>query len=1147
MAAYRTFVSPESQNWLKQWRAVFITRRAVLPFVESKSSNLHYDIVQKASNEQTCSLDHGRLSDRQQIPCRFHEKLRNEIKVIHKRKKPSWGNASTDTWGDSPFAVAKLFMQPAGYDDKSSFDEIDFNGLAAFIYNCGKYTPTLETLFDEARMYVNKIRHMPDACSSALTDQATTECIDSMLALLNDPEFQGDPEIQEASKQLDELAAYRTFFGQESQNWLKQWFAVFITRRAVLPFVESKSSNLHYDIVQKASNEQTCSLDHGRLSDRQQIPCRFHEKLRNEIKVIHKRKKPSWGNASTDTWGDSPFAVAKLFMQPAGYDDKSSFDEIDFNGLAAFIYNCGKYTPTLETLSDEARKYVNNIRNIPDLCSSALTDQATTECIDSMLALLNDPEFQGDPEILEAMEQLDELKTQTENTNSLISIIEVPIMRGVQEIAEKKEQRKSKLTKAKSDLHQQLLTYYQTKYLRMNVRLDIDAAVEDIYEKPKLILKNKRDKDGKIKDKEISEMNDMFLSENGTMAKTVFVVGEPGRGKSSLCKKIVHDWCKLKKDENKTTKNNNMLSQFGFLFYIRLREAADQCKIKDMLVQCLIEHIHSDDKEKKELLAEILKSECCLLLLDGLDEWTHCSKCKRDERIPHVETSWMNCTTLITTRPYKIAELKLNRSQLGNHMRLEGVQSPDKLVRRILQEFEKSQEDKRPHSCVKDLKIKGLWHFRDIPIVLIDIVWLWFRGQLKVNMCLSEVYGKIIEERWGEMIDKKKIEDNQLPEDFLDSLSKLAFNKLFSTNQDDSIVFGIAKHQLDEKYQRLSLESGIMSCSSKLGERLASYQFWHTTLQEFFSALYLAKSSRSDLLKHCQHAQEVYRYNRGEGVLSMRHMFLFLCSMDITAAEVFSKSLNELFTDHLERNGFSTTEARAFQNMILQGYDEAERSGHIGAEICLQHVVVDDDDDDDDYDDDIHEEFENRLEKHKSILKHYLDKKKSTLVSLYITGESGLYSLLQGMNDPSVLDFEICKNLKFVFLRNVLNKDINQLNWTGLLECKIQRIGLSPANKLVASFLSSDVTRLKILSLEWNGWEPIAEKIFSKLQQIKHLDATWNNTLPNDSKFDLDLRHLEQLDQLSLKGLAFSDVVNLHMLNLRKLEVSFNTQKKHQG
>ncbi|XP_052759821.1 uncharacterized protein LOC128202750 isoform X3 [Mya arenaria] len=408
MAAYRTFVSPESQNWLKQWRAVFITRRAVLPFVESKSSNLHYDIVQKASNEQTCSLDHGRLSDRQQIPCRFHEKLRNEIKVIHKRKKPSWGNASTDTWGDSPFAVAKLFMQPAGYDDKSSFDEIDFNGLAAFIYNCGKYTPTLETLFDEARMYVNKIRHMPDACSSALTDQATTECIDSMLALLNDPEFQGDPEIQEASKQLDELAAYRTFFGQESQNWLKQWFAVFITRRAVLPFVESKSSNLHYDIVQKASNEQTCSLDHGRLSDRQQIPCRFHEKLRNEIKVIHKRKKPSWGNASTDTWGDSPFAVAKLFMQPAGYDDKSSFDEIDFNGLAAFIYNCGKYTPTLETLSDEARKYVNNIRNIPDLCSSALTDQATTECIDSMLALLNDPEFQGDPEILEAMEQLDE-------------------------------------------------------------------------------------------------------------------------------------------------------------------------------------------------------------------------------------------------------------------------------------------------------------------------------------------------------------------------------------------------------------------------------------------------------------------------------------------------------------------------------------------------------------------------------------------------------------------------------------------------------------------------------------------------------------------------------------------------------------------
>ncbi|WAR17460.1 hypothetical protein MAR_032054 [Mya arenaria] len=150
MAAYRIFASPEPQNWLKQWRAVFITRKAILPSVKKKSRHLHTNILQKASNEQTCSLDHGRISDNKPIPCRYHEKLRNEIIAIHKRMKPSWRNASTDKWLDS-FDVAKLFMQSAGYEDKRSFDEIDFNGLAAFIYNCGEFTSTVETLSDEAR------------------------------------------------------------------------------------------------------------------------------------------------------------------------------------------------------------------------------------------------------------------------------------------------------------------------------------------------------------------------------------------------------------------------------------------------------------------------------------------------------------------------------------------------------------------------------------------------------------------------------------------------------------------------------------------------------------------------------------------------------------------------------------------------------------------------------------------------------------------------------------------------------------------------------------------------------------------------------------------------------------------------------------
>ncbi|XP_052788597.1 uncharacterized protein LOC128223358 [Mya arenaria] len=845
MAAYRTFASPESQNWLKQWRAVFITRKAILPSVTSKSSNLHYDILQTASNEQTCSSDHGHISDRKQIPCRFHEKLRNEIIAIHTRKKPSWGNASTDTWRDSPFAVAKLFMQSAGYDDKSSFDEIDFNGLAAFMYNCGKYTPTVKTLSDETRKYVNKIRHMPDLCASALTDQATTECIDSMLALLNDPDFQGDPEILEASKQLDELKTLT---------------------------IDPNSDLLKYII------EDTTIRGVQKITE---LAC---------------AKEGKWSEHASEIKGD----IKKLSDMLMSSLEKQ---------CESVIYDIKK---TSENSLAQLDSCVNNAKNI-----------------------LNETIEQGIFRVKDTAEKA--IKMGKNELNEIIG--------STKQKKERDEQRESKLTKAKSDLHQQLLSHYQTTSLRMNIRLDIDAAVEDIYEKPKLVLKNKKDKDGKIKDKKISEINDMFLSDNGKMAKTIFVVGEPGQGKSSLCKKIVHGWCELKKDGNEKTKKDNTLSRFGFVFYIRLREADDQCKIKDMIIQCLIEQIHSDDKESKELLADILKSECCLLLLDGLDEWTHCIKCKRDERIPHVETGWTNCTTLITTRPYKLAELKMSRLQLGNHVLLEGVQSPKKLVRRILEELDKDQEIKRTNTCVQALKIKGLWHFSGVPIVLVQIVWLWYRDMLHENMSLPEVYEKIIEERWCEMNDKKKIKDNELLEEFLYSLGKLAFNKLFSANEVDSIVFGIAKGELEKKYQQESLESGIMSCSSKIGERSAYYQFLHKSLQEYCSALYLAKCSSSDLLQNCQHVQKVYRHNRVEGVFSMRQMFLFLCGMNITAAEVFSKSLNELFTEYSARDGYSPEKAKVFQDMILQGYEEAERSGETTAELCLQHVILDDTDD----------------------------------------------------------------------------------------------------------------------------------------------------------------------------------------------------------
>ncbi|XP_052791016.1 uncharacterized protein LOC128224928 [Mya arenaria] len=703
MASKMAFDSTESQNWLRQWKAVFVTRTALLPSVKSKASHLHNGILQKASNEQTCSSDHSPISDKQPIHCRYHEKLRNEINAIHKRKKPSWRNASTDTWRDSEFAVAKLFMQQTGYDDKSSFDEIDFNGLAAFIYNCGQFTKNVEILSDEARKYVNKIRHMPDLCSSALTDQATTECIDSMLALLNDPDFQGYPDILEARKQLDKL---KTQFEDPSSDLLK-----YIIENTVIRGVQDitelasakegewseKASAIKGDF-ERLGDVLTSSLqEHGKGAGDdiknlfENARAKFDSCIENAKKILIQATKEEIIKLE-DAAKSGKLELERVALQTT-LDGKRELDITTGRGKQTLKDSAVAGRDELFEMTEDGKwEIIKTVKSGTRQLEEATADggkELLVTTMDGKLKLMKISEnitrqFEdGKIELLETtISGKGELKDEVESgKNELKGFIK---RKKLTSMNDGEEQRQYKLTtKAKSDLQKQLLIYYQATASKMNIQLDIDAAVEDIYENPKLKLKNKKDKkdkDGIIKDENISDMNKMFLGENDTMAKTVFVEGEPGT-----------------------------------------------------------------------------------------------------------------------------AEIKVNRSKLENHVQLEGVQSPEKLVLRLIKELNKHQVVKRPNdvkqsrTCIVDLKTKGLWHFSDVPIVHVQIVWLWYKDQLQANMKLSEVYKKIMEERWCEMNEKKKIEYNNFPKEFLDSLSKLAFNKLFSENEEDSIVFGITEAQFEKR------------------------------------------------------------------------------------------------------------------------------------------------------------------------------------------------------------------------------------------------------------------------------------------------------------------------------------------------------------
>ncbi|XP_052798034.1 uncharacterized protein LOC128230073 [Mya arenaria] len=389
-------------------------------------------------------------------------------------------NTKAENWAHSPWEIAKVFMPPAGYENKTTIEETDFNGIAAFIINCKRFRGKITgSICEKAREVVNHIRHMPDSCSSALTDQATTECIDKLHALLSEPALQTRSEVVQACKQLDELKTADISKDVHTCEYICQ--------------------ELHAEFQQRLADIELKLQTH--IIDIESAK----ECIHTESKQFHKNL-----NAVS--------AALEHFSDNAMHDLLRTKDNI------------------LLSIKEERRRIMDHITFLERKATEHIEQSAT----DGKRTI----EIYVREEKRQATEHIEHFVTDGKRT--LEDQTERLVKRLRKEEVEHLEQKKH-------DLKKKLINHYKTTSVRMNVRLDIDAAVEDIYEKPKLILKNKNNNDGKFQDEDISEMNKMFQMNNGKMAKTIFVEGGPGSGKSVLCRKIVNDWCKLKQDSTKET------------------------------------------------------------------------------------------------------------------------------------------------------------------------------------------------------------------------------------------------------------------------------------------------------------------------------------------------------------------------------------------------------------------------------------------------------------------------------------------------------------------------------------------------------------------------------------------------------------------
>ncbi|XP_052785491.1 uncharacterized protein LOC128221083 [Mya arenaria] len=1042
------FDSPEAHNWLRQWLAVFITRKAILPAVKSEAVKLHTAILTVATLAATvCPQNHGKITDTSKLSCRFHDDFRNGIKHRHKQK-PSWKNATTDTWHNDAFSIAKLFMQPSGYDDKTNFDQIDLNGILAFIFNCGRFPTTVESSSDQARISTNKIRHLPDMCSSALTDQATTDCIDNFATLLNDQIFCGEKNVQEALKQLDTLKSTIPELLKDHWKYIIEDIAIKNLQDIHSLFSQEKESSKKEADNKRSEFQDLCDRIVSEITARGETVLFDFKQL---VEVSHEAITKAIDNGIKRIEEKTEIGERRIVEKTETGQQKIE----------------GKTKAGKRRIEEKTKIATQKIQRLGDNIQSDITARGET------------------------------LK---------------------QELEEKTEKvRHGVLTK--EDLRKELFKLYKKTASTVSIRLDIDEALEKIYEEPKLILKE----DGKDKEDDII-LNNIFRKKQGTLAKTIIVEGEPGSGKSALCKKIVYEWCETKHEGRTENEGCEISSQFEFVFYITLLRAKKECKIKKMILKHIIDRIGLDRTSTEELLGVVLKSSTCLLLLDGLDEWQHPEGCNWDEKIPHVETSWENCTILITTRPYKLAELKIGCSQIDNHVILKGVTYPRKLVEKIvsrLNDFHGTEIPLDHEICIKDIQYKQLWHFSECPILLAHIVWLWYKAKLSEDMKLSDLYRTLLKERWLESCGKS----GSIYINMINVLSKIAFEKLFADDENSTIVFEIDEEQNTkfESQKSASLQSGILSCTNVPGDT-PQYHFLHKTFQEYLAALFV-----SEHIEKCMHIKNTYKIQRKESEMSLfflNEFFVFLCGLNAKAAEELSKVMNELFTDFCNTGKSYAEDSSKFQDMILKGQIELDRSDNSGVNLCLQHINLDRE-----YLGQNRDGFYGLNDKKATTLERLLKKNQSCILSLNSRHDYNFPSVLE---DSSVLDLANCRGPLGLILWN----NLNVKNERGGLFSHLQYVSLERIRMPEALFTRLLQTCIRNGNLNYELWYCFIESAKDEEQLQNVFDQ---QVAPSKCTTSITLYHVTMTAEAFLRLLKCANKCSrFFRCNLALLELTPN-------
>ena len=432
------------------------------------------------------------------------------------------------------------------------------------------------------------------------------------------------------------------------------------------------------------------------------------------------------------------------------------------------------------------------------------------------------------------------------------------------------------LQDALEQIHRKTLERVPLNPLQKNTRIPFEAFSASLEIKEDQTFKERTFKSEREKKyKDVTSAKD-FFEVDGKRAKNMYILGEPGRGKTGQCYQLLQHWVQAREAGRKNKELSEWqkgLTAYELVFFITLRHVHKGINsVFEMLCTNVLNEYPQFHFTIRHILKNGLGSAKCLILLDGLDEM-------RGEPVIDIDRS--RCTIITTSRHWKF---HCSPRDIGDRDKVLEVYGLSELgIEQVIQmvanypiEEAKSSEDKSKiertvrdiGERTKDQHLKPIMH---IPLLLTLSVHLWleetFTGgsitsffALLANFLLKRAFnnGHITDAppqrpnaKYVPPIIKRKGKLNTYLGAIL-SLGKLGYKDLVLGSQGESqnkqettqLVFekDDLEKELGEDLLTFALNVGLLSQSSAPGagdEENVSINFFHKTIEEFLVALYL--------------------------------------------------------------------------------------------------------------------------------------------------------------------------------------------------------------------------------------------------------------------------------------------------------------------